>query len=87
MGQVTIRGVDTAMGRALKGEAKRRRLSINRTVLELIREAVGQSEREPCGARTFDDLDHLAGTWKEKDARELLDAIEASREIDGALWR
>ncbi len=86
MGQVTIRGVDAPLGRVLKGEAKRRKLSVNRTVLALLREAVGQSEKEGGAARTFDDLDHLAGTWKGKDVAELLGSVAAQRAIDDEMW-
>lgn len=86
MSQVTIRGVDAAMGRVLKSEARRRRTSVNRTVLALIREAVGQAERPEGEQRAFDDLDHLAGTWKEKDAAEFLRALADQRAIDGGMW-
>lgn len=86
MGQVTIRGVDATIGRILKSEARRRRLSVNRTVLALIREAVGQADKPEPGRRTFDDLDHLAGTWKEADAGEILRAMADQRAFDDELW-
>jgi hypothetical protein len=86
MSQVTIRGVDAAMGRVLKSEARRRKTSVNRTVLALIREAMGQAENPVDKKRAFDDLDHLAGTWKEKDAAQFLRALADQRAIDDEMW-
>ncbi len=87
MGQVTLRGVDEKTGNMLKAEARRRGKSVNRTVLELIREAMGQSDDPGPGRRVFDDLDHLAGTWTEEDAAEILAVMDDLRVIDDGLWR
>jgi hypothetical protein len=87
MGQVTLRGVDEKTGNILTTEARRRGKSVNRTVLELLREAMGQADERGLGRPTFDDLDHLAGTWSAEDAAELLAAAGEHRAVDGGLWR
>lgn len=87
MGQVTLRGVDEKTGNMLKAEARRRGQSVNRTVLELIREAMGQADDPGQGRRAFDDLDHLAGTWTADDAAEFLAAAGEHRAVDDGLWR
>jgi hypothetical protein len=88
VGQVTVRGVDPRMGRALKDEARRRGLSVNRTVLALLREAIGIEDEPARGRRrTYDDLDPLAGTWKSPAASKLLGELERQRGIDAGLWR
>lgn len=87
MGQVTLRGVDEKVGKLLKDEARRRGKSVNRTVLELLREAMGQADEPGPGRRAFDDLDHLAGTWTADDAAEFLAAAGEQRVVDDGLWR
>ena len=49
--QLTVRGVDARLERTLRAEARRRGLSVNRTVLGLLREATGLSvaSRLPSG--------------------------------------
>jgi hypothetical protein len=85
MTQLTIRGVDERLGDALKREAKRRGDSVNRLVLELLREGVGQSPGQ--APAIYTDLDHLAGTWSEEDAAEFSRYLTPQRAIDEELWR
>lgn len=87
MGQVTLRGVDEKTGKLLKQEARRRGQSVNRTVLELIREAMGQTKDSGSERRVFDDLDHLAGTWTGENSAEFLAATADFRVVDEGLWR
>ena len=90
MKQATIRGIDGPLERRLREEAHRRGLSLNRTVLMLLRQATGlaktaeQGERRP---RRFTDLDHLAGTWSDAQADEFDKAVEVFEQIDEELWR
>lgn len=84
MSQLTVRDVDEPLGDALKREAARRGLSVNRLVLQLLRESLGQEPSpEP---RQYTDLDHLAGTWTAAEADEFDRLLAAQREIDDALW-
>lgn len=69
--QMTIRGLDARLERTLRAEAKRRGLSVNRTVLGLLLESTGLAETPARNtAPRFDDLDHLAGTWSAEEAEE-----------------
>lgn len=87
--QATIRGIDGTLERRLREEARRRGLSLNRTVLLLLRQATGLAkpteypERRP---KRFTDLDHLAGTWSDAQADEFDKAVEVFEQIDGELW-
>jgi len=87
--QLTVRGVDASLERGLRAEAKRRGLSLNRTALQLLRQALGGDSRarsEPkLGRHT--DLDHLAGTWSEEEAAAFDAALVDRRRIDPELWR
>ena len=89
--QLTIRDVDASLDTHLRAEAQRRRLSLNRTVLQLLREAIGL-EAVPLStggaearARST-DLDHLAGTWPPAEAEALDQALKSMRHLDPELW-
>jgi hypothetical protein len=88
--QLTVRGLDARLDRTLRAEARRRGLSVNRTVLGLLSEATGLSAAdrgasEP--AERWTDLDHLAGTWSIDEADAFDRLLGATRAIDAELWR
>jgi hypothetical protein len=89
MKQTTLRGIDAPLARRLKEEARRHGLSLNRTILRLLRQATGlaKSDEPVPGTRRFDDLDHLIGTWSPQDAQEFERALHRLRQIDEELWR
>ena len=87
--QLTIRGVDASLDTHLRAEAQRRRLSLNRTVLQLLREAIGLEAPSTGGAEArarSTDLDHLAGTWPPAEAEALDQALKSMRHLDPELW-
>ena len=88
MSQLTVRSVDEDLRSRLEREARDRGLSLNRTLLALLREALGLAPRvhgrEPAEHR---DLDDLAGTWSEAEAEELEAAVREQRQVDEKLWR
>ena len=65
----------------------RQDLSMNRYLVRVLHEAVGQYQ---AGANTmaneYTDLDHLAATWTDEDAAEFERNLNAQRSIDRALW-
>ncbi len=63
----------------LIAEAKRRGVKPEVLVEELLSEQLGMKQR-------FHDLDHLAGTWSETEARDFQEAIGAFETIDETLW-
>ena len=86
MKQLTVRGVKNDLHNALKAEAIRRGMSMNRIILLLLREAVGLTNGSRQGSAVFDDLDHLAGTWTEAEAAEFQRQLASQRVIDEDLW-
>ena len=83
MKTMTIRNVSSDIATALDAERRRRGLSLNRTVLALLREALGIS-----GARgRGNGLARLAGTWSEDEYREFEQAVAPFAEIDEDLWK
>ena len=80
----TIRTSDDALGQALKRESRRRGLSVNRLVIDTLKESllVDQTRR-----RRHDDLDDLCGSWSQEEADEFDASIKGFGEIDRELWR
>lgn len=87
MKQLTVRGVNDDLHRALKKEADRRGTSMNRVVLALLKEAMGVPNGASHYQTLFDDLDHLAGTWSPKEAETFEEALSQQRTIDEKLWQ
>ena len=83
MKTMTIRDVPTELAHALDDERRRRGLSLNRTVLALLRNALGM----PGGARRSNGLRHLAGTWSDEEYQAFEQAVAPFGEVEEAMWR
>ena len=75
---MTIRGLDDLTIKALKEKAKKEGSSVNAALVKLLQEDLGIKKKK----RTvvYNDLDHLAGTWSDKDYKEFLQATRLSFE-------
>lgn len=82
MKAITIRGVDARLGRALEREKKRRGASLNQTVLEVLRQALGVEDVD----ERSNGLKQLAGTWSAEELEEFERATAAFEQIDDELW-
>ena len=85
MTTMTIRGLDDLTVKALKERAKKEGSSINAALIKLVQENLGIKNKK----RTvvYNDLDHLAGTWSDKDCKEILQATADFEKIDKDLWK
>lgn len=83
MKTMTIRNVPAELSAALEAEKRRRGLSLNRTVLSLMQEALGV----PAGRRRSNGLRRLAGSWSEDDFRSFEQAVAPLSEVDEDLWK
>ncbi len=77
--QMTIRGVPEDVAGKLLRLSKRRGRSVNTTVLEILRQAVGSDARRERLARY--------ATWTPDDLAQVEEAVAAQRVIDESLWR
>lgn len=77
--QITIRNPSADLSRRLREISRARRESLNTTVLRLLEEAVGLTERRQRLARY--------ATWTEADREEFEAALGAQRVVDEELWR
>ena len=85
MKSITIRGIDDRLQTELEKMAAKEDRSINKTILSLLKKALGIEDK--IKFPTYNDLDHLAGTWSEKDEKEFNLATEQFNKIDQDIWK
>jgi len=85
MSTITIRGLDDLTIRALKEKAKQEGISVNATIAKLLKENLGLKKKKRM--ILYDDLDHLAGTWSEKDYKEFCRKTKDFETIDETMWK
>lgn len=83
MRHLTIRNVPPILAEALEEEKRRRGTSLNRTVLDLLAQSLGQAPME----RRSNGLGRLAGTWSEEEFQQFQAAVADTERIDEELWR
>lgn len=83
MKNLTVRNVDPELARALERERRRSGNSLNQTVLELLRQALGVSREAPFS----NGLRKLAGVWTDAEHEAFEAARQGFEEIDEDLWR
>ncbi|MEE4272301.1 MAG: hypothetical protein V2I67_11535 [Thermoanaerobaculales bacterium] len=82
MKQLSVRNVTPDIAAALERERQLRGTSLNATVLDLLRRALG------LGAENHDNgLASLAGTWTEDEHAEFEQAVSCFEEIEPEAWR
>ena len=77
--QMTIRGVPEDVVGKLRRLSKRHGRSVNTTVLEILRQAVGSDARRERLARY--------ATWTPEDLAQVEETVASQRVIDESLWR
>ena len=80
--QTTVRGIPEDLEHQLRERARRSGESLNRTLIRLLREAVGMNP-----PRKKRDLSALAGTWSQEEADEFDREVRRFEVIDDELWR
>ena len=85
MKTMTIRGLDDLTINALKEKAKKEGSSVNAALVKLLQEELGIKKKKR--TMVYNDLDHLAGTWSDKDCKEFLQATTDFEKIDKNLWK
>jgi hypothetical protein len=74
--------LDEETNQRLLQEANRQGLSVEALAARLLKESLRAMQ-----VSAHHDLDALAGTWSEADAKEFLEAILPFEEIDEAMWQ
>ena len=86
MANLSIRGLDAKALAELKSRAAKEDASVNTLVLRLIEQGLGHRRARPALPR-HDDLDALAGSWREDEAVEFERATAPFGEVDTKLWK
>ncbi len=83
MRHLTIRNIPPEVAEALEREKHRSQASLNQTVVELLRQALGVNHN---GTKR-NGLAHLAGTWTAEEHASFEAAVAVTEQIDEELWR
>lgn len=85
MSTMTIRGLDDSTIKALKEKAKQEGTSVNAAIVKLLQEELGIKKKKR--SVVYNDLNHLAGTWSDKDYKEFLKRVEDFEKTDETMWK
>ena len=80
---LTVRNVPVEVARALRKEMARRGQSLNQTVVDLLRVALGVTAETPAP----NGLEKLAGAWSEPEHQRFAKATACFEKIDRDLWK
>ena len=80
MPNISLRGIDDPTLGRIRASAKRRKISVNRLIVDTLRAQFGEA------GKGFDDLDDLAGKWTDAQAREFDAAVAPFGEIEPGMW-
>lgn len=86
MKKLTLRGVDKELERRLKRLAARENLSLNQTVLLLLRKATGLEASSLPSNRVGASLEEFVGIWSPAEQQEFNAATRVFKEIDAGGW-
>ena len=87
MKQLTLRGFDAELERAIETVADEYGISLNQAVLRLLRRGAGLDADHKNSHLIGDRIDRYVGTWSDEEAAELRGAIEVFDAIDEDLWK
>jgi plasmid stability protein len=85
MKAVTLRNLPPKLDRTIRERAKEKGVSVNKVVIGLLQDHLGESERRT--VRRYHDLDELAGSWSKEEAAAFERALAKQRGIDPEMWR
>jgi len=85
MAQITLRGLEPEVEKAIRRMSRQSGKSLNRVILDMIYQYkgfMGGNKRPPA-----DSLRKLAGGWSENDASEFMESIKSCEQIDEEMWK
>ncbi len=84
MRAMTIRDIPEELERTIRRKATDQKLSLNKTVIQILEEALGQKKSV---RKVYHDLDHLFGRWTTKEAAQFDKHVASMRPIDKDMWK
>ena len=85
MKQITIRGFDKELERALRRLARAEGLSLDQAAVRLLQQGAGLDPRRKADV-VGDSLDSLIGTWSAREAREFSKSVRIFEAVDPEFW-
>ena len=85
MATMTIRGLDEVTIKALKEKAREEGTSVNATLVNLLKEDLGLKKKKRMVV--YNDLEHLAGTWSDKEYKEFQRVMKDFETVDETIWK
>ena len=85
MKTLTLRGMDDELARGLEQLSRQGRDSMNAVILRVLRDSLGLSK--PRFREVHHDMDDLAGSWTDEEAREFDTITGDFSKIDEEMWR
>ena len=85
--QITLRGIPIEIEKAIKREAERKGMSLNKAFIALLEKTTVPKKRVHEKQLLHHDLDHLCGIWSKREAEEFTRNVEFQRRIDEDLWK
>lgn len=83
MKSITIHNIESPLLSLIKSKAKDDRLSLNKTIKNLLESAVGIKK---CAPKHQDDFAEFFGTWSQSDLQEFNDATRDLSMVDKKDW-
>jgi len=87
MNAITLRNLPPELAEAVRKEAERKRISVNKAVISLLERKAEGHKKKSVRTREYADLDAFAGVWTKKEAAEFDKALTAQRALDSELWK
>ena len=85
MKAVTLRNLPASLDRTIRQRAKKKGVSVNKVVIGLLQDHLGEAEARP--ARRYHDLDSLAGSWTKQEAEAFDQTLAQQRTTDPEIWK
>lgn len=85
--QMTLRGFDDELELRIRKLAQKEGVSLNQAALRLLRKGAGLGEPSERRDVVGTSLDHLFGTWSDKEARAFAKATQDFEAIDPSMWK
>ncbi|THJ17015.1 MAG: hypothetical protein CAF45_016895 [Nitrospira sp. CG24E] len=85
MKAITLRNLPPDLDKAIRKQARGKRMSVNKAVIGLLEDHLTQAKRKR--AELHHDLDDLCGSWTKEAADEFDRVLAIQRAIDRTLWK
>ena len=84
--QITLRNLDPRLAEEIRRMAREEGISLNKATLKLLRRGAGLQERRTPNV-VGHSLDHLIGTWDERDVKHFLRSMRGCERTDRSFWK